>query len=377
MPVRAVTFLLCVLAAIAVGELHGESPSQVALPPARAPRIIDVHCHIAGLGYGESGCFVSEALLNSWKFRFYLNAFEVTKQELKAQGDSLIVKKIARQVKRSGCVDGAVILAFDAVIQADGTVDKEKTQFYVPNDFVLKETAKYDCLYYGASINPYRRNALALVRQAARDGAVLLKWLPSVMHIDPADEALRPFYCELAKLGLPLLSHTGDEQSFSYARNELSDPKRLALPLSLGVTVIAAHVATTGTNEGQDNLKRLLEMFPRYPKLYADISSLTQLNKLDYLPRILAHEEAHDRLVYGTDYPLINTVGLCHPWLHVFTIGPGQAYRISHIKNPWERDVKLKQAYGVPIEVFQRSATLLHIPAPPAPPVQLGHDDTR
>lgn len=339
-----------------------------------SPHIIDMHCHTSGLGYGESGCFVSHALQKSWKFRFYLRAFGVTEEEIKAQGDGLIVKKIAERIKESGCVDGAVVLALDGVIKADGTLDREKTQVYVPNDFVLKEVKKYECLYYGPSINPYRPDALTLLHQAARDGAVLVKWLPSVMHVDPADEALVPFYRELVKLRLPLLCHTGNEQSFTYARNELGDPKRLALPLSLGVTVIAAHVATTGTNEGQDNVERLMEMFSCYPALYADISSLTQLNKLGYLSRILARQEAHDRLIYGTDYPLISVSGLCQPWLHVFEIGIRKAHKLSRIKNPWERDLKLKQAYGVPAQVFERSATLLRIPPPPAPLVQLRQD---
>jgi uncharacterized protein len=331
-----------------------------------SPPIIDMHCHVSGLGYGDSGCFISDTLRKSCKFRFYLQAFGVSVADLKAQGDGLIVKKIVQRIKESGCVDGAVILAFDGVIKADGTLDKEKTEVYVPNDFVLKEVRKYECLYYGASINPYRPDALPLLRKAAQDGAVLLKWLPSIMHIDPADKALVPFYQELVKLNLPLLCHTGNEQSFTHARNELADPKRLALPLSLGVTVIAAHAATTGTNEGQENLDRLLEMMPRYPTLYADISSLTQINKLGYLSRILAHQEVRDRLVYGTDYPLISTPGLCHPWLHVFKIGIRQAFSLSRIKNTWERDLKLKQAYGVPAHVFERSATLLRIPSSPA-----------
>lgn len=342
---------------------HSESVAGEGAMSTRPP-IIDMHCHAAGLGFGESGCFISDTLQESWKFRYYLRAFGVTKDELKAQGDGLIIKKIAKQIKESGCVDGAVVLALDGVIKADGTLDKDETQIYVPNDFVLKEVRKYDHLYYGASINPYRPDALALLRQAAQDGAVLVKWLPSVMYIDPADKALAPFYQELVKLRLPLLCHTGHEQSFTYARDELADPKRLALPLGLGVTVIAAHVATTGTNEGEDNLDRFLEMVLHHPTLYADISSLTQLNKLGYLSRILAHQEVLDRLMYGTDYPLISIPGLCHPWLHVFKIGLRHGFSLSRIKNPWERDLKLKQAYGVPTHVFERSAAFLRITSP-------------
>ena len=77
------------------------------------------------------------------------------------------------------------------------------------------------------------------------------KWLPPIQHIDPANQRLVPFYLRLKELGLPLLSHTGSEHSFTRARNELGDPERLRLPLSLGVTVIAAHAAGSGRNQGK------------------------------------------------------------------------------------------------------------------------------
>jgi hypothetical protein len=36
-----------------------------------------------------------------------------------------------------------------------------------------------------------------------------------------------------------------------------------------------------------------------------------------------------------------------------------QMWRISRIKNPWDRDVALKQALGVPAEVFTKAESLL------------------
>ena len=125
--------------------------------------------------------------------------------------------------------------------------------------------------------------------------------------IDPADSAYIPFYRTLKKLGLPLLAHTGKESSFSSAKNELCDPERLTLALDQGVTVIAAHVATRGQSEGQDNMERLAALCRRYPNLYADISSLTQINKLGMLEKVLSKPEFQHRLMNGTDYPLIQT----------------------------------------------------------------------
>ena len=67
----------------------------------------------------------------------------------------------------------------------------------------------------------------------------------------------------MAKLNIPLLTHTGMEKSFANAKDELADPMRLKLPLELGVTVIAAHIATTGESEVQDNFQRILPMIKK------------------------------------------------------------------------------------------------------------------
>ena len=241
-----------------------------------------------------------------------------------------------------------------------GRLDLSRTEVYIPNEFVAAEAAQYPNLHFGASVNPYRRDALERLEQAVELGAVLLKWLPAIQGIDPADEALIPFYEKLKVLDLPLLTHTGDERSFTRADPALGDPQRLRLPLSLGVKVIAAHAATTGSNGGEDNMERLLRMFPTYPTLYADISSLTQLNKLFYLPRLLKHCAVLDRLVYGTDFPLINTA-LVSPWYYPWRIPVREMARIAALPNPWDRDVELKMALSVPAEVFFRGKELLKL----------------
>ena len=318
--------------------------------------IIDMHVHVAGIGAGGSGCHVSSGLRNNWRYKTYLRAFGVTETELYAQGDAIVIQRISEKIAESKYVKGAVVLALDGVVDENGDLDLLQTETYVPNEFVAKETAKYSNLLYGASVNPHRHDALQRLDSVARNGAVLIKWLPAIQQIDPADERLIPFYKKLKELELVLLTHTGGERSFTKANTHLGDPERLRLPLSLGVKVIAAHAATTGKSEGEDNMKRLLRMFPEYPTLYADISSLTQANKLRYLPSLLKNDIC-DRLVYGTDYPLINTP-LVSSWYYPFKLSRRQKVHISRIANPWDRDVLLKSALNVPQEVFSRWNTL-------------------
>ncbi len=322
--------------------------------------IIDMHCHTAGIGAGGSGCFVSPAMRKNWRYQVFIRAFGVTQSELEQQGDRLILERISRSLAASQRVHKAVILAMDGIIGGDGQLDQEHTEIYIPNDFLARELSHYPNLLFGASINPYRHDAIQRLEQAVSDGAVLLKWLPSVQHIDPADRRLIPFYVKLQQLGLPLLTHTGREESFTWKRDELADPARLRLPLSLGVTVIAAHAASNGHNDREPNFKRLLPLFDEFPNLYADISSLTQLNRLGHLPRLLKQTRLHGRLLYGTDMPILQT-GITSPWFHAYRLRPATLLRTLRVTNPWDRDVALKQALGMPDEILKNCGKLLRV----------------
>ncbi len=321
-------------------------------------KYLDMHCHVAGIGSGGSGCFLSPDIQSSYKFNLYLKAFGVTKDEIVKQGDGLIFDHIISGLEGSQSVGAAVILAMDGVIDKNGNLDTARTQVFVPNAYVLKYTQKFPRLLYGPSINPKRRDAILRLEQAKRDGAVLIKWIPSIQLFDPSDTAFTAFYLAMKRLNLPLLAHTGKESSFKTAQNELCDPQKLRLPLRLGVTVIAAHVATKGKNEGEDNMLRIVSMFPQYPNLYSEISSLTQVNKLGLLSKILEFPELNHRLMYGTDYPLIQTQ-LVSPYFFPLKLSIKQMQAIGKIKNPWDQDVALKKALGVQAEVFELSAKIL------------------
>ena len=330
------------------------------LPPTLLlPRgITDIHVHTAGIGAGGSGCHVSPSLRDSFKFDIYLRSFRVTLEELDQHGDQLIIQRLASHLARSRYVTRAVVLALDGVVDARGELDLSRTEMYVPNDFLAREVARYDNLLFGASINPNRFDAIERLERAAAQGAVLVKWIPSIMSIDPADQRIVPFYLKMKELGLLLLTHTGHERSFTRVADELADPARLHLPLSLGLTVIAAHVASLGQTDGQENIDRLIRMFDLYPTLYADISALTNVNRAEALNRVLELTHIHQRLVYGSDMPLINTL-LVSAYYFPLRLTLGQMARIQGVENVWDRDVLLKQALGVPAEVFARPGILL------------------
>lgn len=357
----AIATAIAITFAIAL-PVSGESKDAVAKITLDG-KILDCHVHTAGLGQKGSGCFISKPLRDSYKFPLYLKAFGVTEEELLQQGDAIVMERISARLAGSRTVGAAVILAMDGVVGADGMLDSARTQMFIPDSFVAAETSRHANLRFGASVNPRRKDAVERLKKAKAGGALLVKWIPSIMDIDPADSVHIPFYLAMKELGLPLLTHTGTENSFLEAKDSLCDPFRLELPLGLGLTVIAAHVGTPGKSKGQDNMERALIMMSRHPNLYADISSLTQLNKLGYMSRVLPRAEIKGRLIYGTDFPLIETL-LVSPWYYTFRAPFSRLRQAARETNPWDRDVALKRALGVPEDVFAKSALLLEPRAP-------------
>ena len=332
-------------------------PAQLFRPVEPIPAgIVDMHCHIAGIGAGGSGCFVSSRLRHNWRFKIYLHSFGVSQQELLKSGDGLVGDRISASLAQSKYVSRAVLLALDGVVDAEGNLDTNRTEVYVPNEFVAETAARHTNLLFGASVNPYRRDALARLEWAKKHGAVLVKWIPPIMAINPADPRLIPFYKKMAGLKLPLLSHTGKEKSFSRSDEELGDPEKLRLPLSLGVTVVAAHIASSEKYHGERGPDRLARLMREFPNLYTDISALTQIDRPGSLKEALTRPEFSGRLVYGTDYPLINTA-LVSPWYSLH-LSLRQKFSIGRTKNPWDRDVLMKHDLGVPTETFARSGKM-------------------
>jgi predicted TIM-barrel fold metal-dependent hydrolase len=359
------TIPLVATATVAGGLIvRGVRPGAPVAPLPIAP-VVDLHCHLAGIGAGGSGCFISERLRRSLRFGFYLRSFGVTRADLAAQGDGLIADRIAAGLAGSRLVRQAVVLALDGVVDEHGELDRARTECYVPDEFVAAEVARHRELLFGASVNPYRPDALARLEWAKAHGAVLVKWLPSVQLIDPADERLVPYYRKLVELDLPLLTHTGSERSFTRARDALADPARLELPLRLGVVVIAAHAGGSGRFAGEASTARLARLMRQHANLHADLSALTQFNHARILADVLARPEMRGRLLYGSDYPLSAIRTLVSPWWFPLRLTFSQMRGIAAIANPWDRDVALKQALGVPADAWTHAERLLRLPPIP------------
>lgn len=324
-------------------------------PPSQ--RYLDAHAGFVGIGAGGSGCFVAKDLRNSYRFRLYLRAFGVSLKDLTEQGDELVARRLNSRLAGSRFVQNAVVLSRDGVV-TDGRMDREKTRMFVPNEFVARMARKYVHLEYGASVHPDRADWRPRLVQAANDGAVLVHWVPAAMNIDPSDLRYVPYFRTLVELHLPLLVQLGDGGWFRAADATLGDPRKLALPLTEGVDVIATGLAGGGDYDGESTYRRVLEMARQYPNLYLDTAGLTRFNRVGYLDDALKEPGLRDRMLYGSDWPML-FFPLTSSFYHWPDIDLAHAKTIQNITNTWDRDVALKSALGLPDSAFQRSAKLL------------------
>jgi uncharacterized protein len=275
----------------------------------RMERLWDVHCHLVGRGIG-SDCAVSEELTSSlhlWKnlqFDVYAAAAGLAVDD--STPDSFYVQRLAELQRLTNPHGRLVLIAFDRFVDDGGVERPEHSELFTSNAYAAAVThAHPDRFVAGCSVHPYRVDAIDRLNQAAAGGAKLCKWLPNAMGIDPSHRRCVPFFEALRTLGMPLLTHTGDESAVD-ARdsNALGDPRLLQVALEQGVQVVAAHAATTGLCDEDSCTSVVLAMMERYPNLWADLSAITQRNRMEHLTTLLSRTDLHPRFLHGSDYPL-------------------------------------------------------------------------
>jgi len=286
---------------------------------------IDIHAHVGCYGDGKSGCFVSESMKRSPKYKHYPKAFEIPRQLMK-NNDAAFFKEFSKKIEKSSCVQSAVLFALDGYYEKDtGKLNLDKTEFLVPNRFVAEETKKYPNLLWAASVNPYRKREdwEKELKFAYDNGAVMIKLLPAMMGFQPNDPDIRPFYRRLKQYNLPIIIHLDEEGSFSRSYPEYNGVWKIEAALKEGVTVVVAHMATRGESlvpgefagePGKDLVMmasyeqlKVLARNPKYKEnLYVDISALplTCTRERDLAKVLKDGDLWKGRMLYGSDFPL-------------------------------------------------------------------------
>ena len=277
--------------------------------------LFDVHAHVAGSEADASGCELNPAMrsyLHPWRrFQLWIYLAAAGVEHVDHGAEELAVRLLAVSKGR------VAILALDHRYREDGTVDREGTAVFVPNDYVFRLAEAHAGVFVPVvSVHPYRKDALEELDRCAARGAKLVKWEPNSMGIDPADARCDAFYERMKLRGMALLSHAGEENALMAGASDLGNPLRLRRALDHGVRVIIAHCGSLGESEDLDDPGRRkvasFDLFlrimddPRYRELaYGDLSAVCFRNREPRVLRtLLERTDLHARLVDGTDWPL-------------------------------------------------------------------------
>ena len=289
-------------------------------------RLVDFHTHMLAIGTSVKDAWVNprnrEGLnIDRIKFAIYASASGIKNIENTDQEYLARLVRLARGIKRHGKYQ---LLAFDRHYNADGTVNEDKTNMYVPNHYVVELAQRYPDIFSPiVSIHPYRSDAIAELEKWAKAGVCCVKWLPNAMGMDPAHRVIQPFYDKMKEYNMILLSHGGEEQAVKAAEDQaLGNPLKLRRPLDTGVRVIVAHAASLGDCKDLDRggeascfdlFVRLMDE-PKYRGLvFGEISAMLQFNRMsEPITKLLERQDLHPRLVNGSDYPLPAINALIH-----------------------------------------------------------------
>jgi len=304
-------------------------------------KILDVHVHLAGRGTNNSGNYVHPNF-----FRWCTSEFPWFKSNIKmkifsaaANMDvsnpncdanytaflaSLLRNYLPPDIREKNPIGPfANVLGLAQVHDISGKVWPSRTTMHISNEWVDRTWRKYPDVMRGApSIHPYQKDCVEQVDAAYERGARIIKWLPNSMGIDPSSDLCDRFYKAVASKGdMWILSHTGCEHSLDdagYTVQDNGNPCHLRKPLDFGCKIIAAHFASNGTDTDlfEDSrffgervpshrlMLRLLKS-PKYEgQLLCDISAMTGLQRAHTLSTLLKRPDLHERLVYGSDFPV-------------------------------------------------------------------------
>jgi predicted TIM-barrel fold metal-dependent hydrolase len=313
---------------------------------------IDCHVHICAFTPGHGS--MSDRLINSIAFRFMRWRLGLPADRT-IENENRLEALLARLLDESD-LDAAVVLAFDGVHDRAGNFNADNTHLYVTNDYVIELASRNPKYLLGASIHPYRTDAVAEIEKCVKAGAVLLKWLPIVQDFNPADRKCLPVYEALAHYDLPLLCHTGGEKSLPNMDVSVADPNLLKPALDMGVKVIMAHCGTASAPGETDYVPEFMKLAREYEHCYGDTAALNLPTRWYAYGPILNDPIVRKKLIHGSDWPILP---LPNPMEHPLRSAWGMMRELNWL----QRDIVIKRGIGFDAEYWGRAADVLQVSA--------------
>ncbi len=321
------------------------------------PRVIaDYHLHVAANDPAMQQAYINPALLTWWhplnKLRSLLimdamQVFTIERVNRQYQQRLFDILRHFQHARREYAPSGTAgtnhfyLYALDYYHDEQGKVNKERTDLYVSNDYVMKMAEDFNAaqdvaddgvnptrIIPVASVHPYRDDFIQQVEQLSRRGIRFMKWLPPSMNIDLAAVPTE-HYSALARYKMVLLTHTGKEHVLQTQRPHQAwgDPAKLQKALDCGVNVVALHSARIGKDKttGVSYFHRLIRMMKEEKyrdRSYAEISMTTLAHNYfggsgkEVLAELIHHSQVQgvlsQRLINGSDYP-VPAISLLNP----------------------------------------------------------------
>jgi len=280
--------------------------------------LFDTHFHLVGLGAGDTGVWINPKM-KKWyhlgkynRFNTYLSASGISDQ---SRADQQYIERLIELQKTTGPIIKSFLLAFDYHYNEDGSINKEHSEFYVPNEYMWKITQKYPNYFVPViSVHPYRKDALVSLEKWGKRGVKYVKWLPNAMGIDPSNKKVLPFYKTMLKYDMRLITHGGVEKAVeAEAFQAFGNPLRLKPALDMGLKIIISHMASLGECKNEKGLPdQCFEVFWRLfndkkyeDQLFSDLSGTVIYTRIGKpINELISNPKLQDRIVYGSDYPL-------------------------------------------------------------------------
>jgi len=303
-------------------------------------RTIDIHTHLL------SPKVQFNRLYDRITISFFAKSLGVDPKQLREHPYVTYVDAMAKSISESDYVEKACLFGVDVRLDDQGReIDRDPTVCALSDDVVAVAKRYPDQFIPFFSINPRRADALDEIDRQIENGCKGAKFLQNYWGVNLNDKSFTPYYERLKQNNIPLIIHVGSEYSInSYSEYEGTD--MLRLPLETGVTVIAAHMGLGRINyklRFWRNLSKnpdyfdadyyqLLEMLEQHPNLYADISAILAPMRARALRHLSEQTQVHEKILFGTDYPVPFTVGMNSYDL------PTQTRKIlGKIANPFDR----------------------------------------
>ncbi len=307
-------------------------------------KTVDIHSHLLSADVKFDRFYDKLALA------FFAKKFDINRSELIKNGFEGYKSNFARLIKSSNFVQKSVVFGVDAKFDESGNlVHKDKTVCASNEDvFAFYEQNPNEVVPF-FSVNPNRKDALNLIEKYHKMGFKGGKLLHSYWETDLNDKRYEPYFRLLSELGLPLVIHVGDENSLA-SNKALESIEQLKSPLNLGCRIVCAHMGASSDGVlsmfSRDpeklgaNYFTLLRWLREFDGLYADVSALLCINKARILPHLKTQTQIHDKILFGTDFPVPFSVILSS-----YDLPMRDRLALNRIQNPLDRYVRAMSLY--------------------------------